>query len=108
MTPLNQARTELRLAVLQAEGRAHGWAELPTAQECGYDVYAARAEDHRVAVLGDVADALDRIDPGLGSRLMQALYPELALGEDPEWQGLLAHWVVKFGPPAEPGQAVPA
>ncbi|MBX3634733.1 MAG: hypothetical protein KF683_05000 [Rubrivivax sp.] len=33
-------------------------------------------EDHRVEVLGDVADALECLLPGAGRRLMQIVYPE--------------------------------
>lgn len=32
-------------------------------------------EDHRTAVLGELLDAFDRAEPGLGTRLMLAMYP---------------------------------
>lgn len=78
MTPLNAALTELRLAIERAEVRAEVYAEAPT----GHATFdsAGWLSDHRVEVAGDMADALDRIAPGMGQRFMQALYPELDLG----------------------------
>lgn len=102
MNPLNHAQTELRLAVERAEQRAVAWVDSPNEHECCRVQYDGRLVDHRTEVAGDMADALDKVDPGLGARFMQALYPELPLGEDPEWQALLAHMDVKFGRPREP------
>ena len=39
----------------------------------------ARLEDHRTDVLGELLDAIDRIDPGLGTRLLHAMYPRARL-----------------------------
>lgn len=36
-------------------------------------------DDHRTAVAGDLAEALDAFGAGLGMRFMQALHPELDL-----------------------------
>ncbi|MGK2899982.1 MAG: hypothetical protein ACSLE9_15080 [Burkholderiaceae bacterium] len=63
MTPLSIAATELRLVVQRAEQRA---ARLPA---------RADGEDFRTETLADLLDAIDRFDPGWGTRLMLAMYP---------------------------------
>lgn len=86
MTPVNAALAELLLAVRQAEQR--GVAVLLRAAADagpGQPLFAfGILEDHRVEVAGDLADAMDRIQPGLGGRLMQAMFPEsnLAISEE--------------------------
>jgi hypothetical protein len=79
MTNLSPTHTELAIAVAAAELRAADCkaqlAKLPPSQ------HQAHLHDHRTAVAGDLADALDRIEPQLGARLMQALYPEVNLAE---------------------------
>jgi hypothetical protein len=79
MTPVNKELAELLLAIGQAERR--GVATLLDAalktELGGPELRADVLEDHRVAVAGDLADALDNIQPGLGRRWMQAMYPEL-------------------------------
>lgn len=110
MNPLNHAQTELRLAIERAERRALAFADSPTEEECCPAQYAGRLADHRTEVAGDLADALDRIELGLGARFMQALYPELRLHEDPEWRALLAQQRPvdpSAGPPAAGGDAGP-
>lgn len=63
MTPLSEAATELRLVVQRAEDRA----DRKAPELCH--------EDLRTETLGDLMDAMDRIDMGLGTRLMLVLYP---------------------------------
>lgn len=63
MTPLSIAATELRLVVQRAEQRA---ARLPQ---------AANRDDFRTETIADILDAIDRFDPGWGTRLMLAMYP---------------------------------
>lgn len=91
MTPLTKAHTELRLAVQQAEQRADAFLEHTPAEEAATGkLDEARLSDHRVAVAGDLAHALDLVEPGLGARFMQALYVELDLGHSDEWDALVA------------------
>lgn len=79
MTGFSPTHTELAIAVAHAEVRAASCtkqlAQLPPSQ------HQAHLHDHRTAVAGDIADALDRIEPELGTRLMQAFYPEANLSE---------------------------
>lgn len=79
MTPVTPVVAELQLIVAHAERRAaevmHQLTLLPPS------THPAHLTDHRTAVAGDIADALDRIEPLLGSRWMQALYPEIRLAE---------------------------
>ncbi len=79
MTGLSPTHTELAISVAQAEVRAKECMaqlfKLPPSQR------QAHLHDHRTAVAGDIADALDRIEPHLGTRLMQAMYPEVNLSE---------------------------
>ena len=72
MTPLNAALTELHLAVQKCEART--LALKPVAELRPDDLH-----DHRTAVAGDMADALDALTPELGTRWMQAMYPEVNL-----------------------------
>lgn len=91
MTPLTQAHTELRLAVQRAEQRADAFLEQTPAEEAATGkLDPGRLNDHRVDVAGDVAHALDLVEPGLGARYMQALYVELELGHSDEWDALVA------------------
>lgn len=73
MSPFSQAHAEAAQAVAQAVARAH------TLQLRA--ITPADLEDHRTAALGDMAEALNRVEPGLGDTWMQALYPELNLAE---------------------------
>lgn len=79
MSPLTQAQTELAVTVTQAEKRAH----LVRAQLVAVppSTHQAHLHDHRTAVAGDMADSLNRVQPGLGDRWMQAMYPEVDLAE---------------------------
>jgi hypothetical protein len=79
MTSLTPTHAELAIAVAQAEVRAAEVklqleGQLPSRRQ-------AHLHDHRTAVAGDIADALDRIEPQLGTRWMQAMYPEVNLAE---------------------------
>jgi hypothetical protein len=83
MTPITPAIAELLLAMHTAKRRACDFA-LHCAQRYGSDPCSdfwpeGELSDHRVAVAGDLAEALDKIHPGMGTDLMQALYPELDL-----------------------------
>ncbi len=64
--PVSEAVVELRLVAQQAAASLAALGPEPT---------PAALEDHRTAVMGDLFDALDRADLGLGTRLMLALYP---------------------------------
>lgn len=67
MTPFPEAVTELRLVVdgvaVQARRLAH-----PSFSDM---------QDLRTEALGALMDAMDRADPGLGTRLQLLLYPRL-------------------------------
>jgi hypothetical protein len=82
MSPLTTAHAELQIAVARAMARADTvrgrLSALPPS------THPAELHDHRTAVAGDMADALDRIEPGLGTRWMQAAYPEVNLIEVPQ------------------------
>lgn len=75
MTSLDAQRTELHLAVEAAERKAHVMRRRIASQVPPVD--ADDKHDHHVDVIGDMADALDRIEPGLGTRWVQAVYAEL-------------------------------
>ena len=63
MSPLPEAVTELRLVVDRA---ANGIATLRRGQS---------VEDFRTETIADLLDAMDRIDPYLGTKLMLVIYP---------------------------------
>lgn len=83
MTPLSIAHTELHLFVQQVEEMQHAQ-RLLDRQHCatGLPVDASRWEDHRAAATGALWDTLDRVEPGLGLRLMRALYDHFEPGDD--------------------------
>lgn len=64
MTPLTEAMTELRLVVARAEQN-----------RAANDASFATFEDKRIKTMADLFDALDRVETGLGTRLMLAMYP---------------------------------
>lgn len=66
MLPLTEAVIEVRIVAHNAE---RALANLGTSPKHG------DLEDHRTAALCELLDAFDRLDPGLGTRLMLALYP---------------------------------
>lgn len=81
MSPITTAHAELQIATTRALQRAE---EVKGRLSClPPSTHPAELHDHRTAVAGDMADALDRIEPGLGTRWMQALYPEVKLCEVP-------------------------
>lgn len=91
MTPLTKAHTELRLAVACAERRANALLAALPPEEAGLgQIDPDRLADHRTEVAGDLAHALDLVEPGLGARWMQALYVELDLGHSDEWDALVS------------------
>lgn len=59
--------TELRLLVQRAEQSLRLYALADASHE--------DMEDHRTGVLADLLDVLDGVEPGLGTRLMHAMYP---------------------------------
>ena len=69
MAPLSAAVTELRLVVGRAEARAvgHPGFRINERPVC--------AEDLRTETVADLLDAMDRIEPGLGTRLQLVMYP---------------------------------
>jgi hypothetical protein len=73
MTPFTDPVLELRLVAHKAEA---AMAAVLAGSATHLDL-----EDHRTAVLGELLDAVDRIDPGLGNRLLHALYPVLRTAE---------------------------
>ena len=78
MTPIHQAIAELRLVVGQAERRAIG-ARAEVLGSQGPDAARHALEDLHAAIHGDLCDALDRIDSGLGTKLFTALHGDVAL-----------------------------
>ncbi|MEY2689205.1 MAG: hypothetical protein RL375_3403 [Pseudomonadota bacterium] len=82
MSPLTTAHAELLLAVKKADERA-AQARAQLQRTFSPAAQAAELHDHRVAATGDMATALDLIEPGLGERWMQAMYPEVQLSEVP-------------------------
>jgi hypothetical protein len=79
MNPHGHAITELALATATGERRAaQVRQQLATTP---LESHAMQLHDHRTAVAGDLADALDRLEPNLGTRWMQAMYPEVQLSE---------------------------
>lgn len=69
MSPFTDAVTELRLVAHKAEAAV---AAVLQGRATHMDL-----EDHRTAVLGELLDAVDHIEPGLGDRLLKAMYPGL-------------------------------
>lgn len=104
MTPLTQAHMELRLAVARAEQRADTFLDRTPAAEAATGKWdPSRLNDHRVDVSGDLAHALNLVEPGLGARYMQALYVELDMGHSDEMAAALG----VPGALAQPAQAAP-
>ena len=68
MQPYTDPVLELRLVVMEAEARAASL--LPA------NATHPQMEDHRTELIGELLEALDRIDRGLGTRLMLAMYPK--------------------------------
>jgi hypothetical protein len=83
MSPITAAHADLLLAVTEAEARAARLlANQPGLREQRPPYTRAQADaisDHRTEAAGDMAAALDRIQPGLGERWMQAMFPEVGL-----------------------------
>lgn len=67
MQPYTDPVLELRLVVQKAEAKAAALPEQPS---------HGQFEDHRTEVIGELLEALDRIDRSLGTRLMLAMYPK--------------------------------
>ncbi len=65
MPPLEHL-VELRVAVKRAERRQ---------AESAAGHITVSPEDLRTQAIGELLDAIDRIDPGLGTRLLLAMYP---------------------------------
>jgi hypothetical protein len=73
MSPPTPAQTELRLAIANAE---------KLSAKARQRLAEGAREDHTLSdlatdVTGHLADALNNIDPGLGSRLMVLMHPHL-------------------------------
>lgn len=64
MSPLTEAVAELRLVV------AHAESSKPAAGASHHQL-----EDFRADTIGNLVEALDRVDTGLGTRLLLAMYP---------------------------------
>ena len=70
MNPVSESVIELRLVVERAEHRAAGTPAFDHSKPL------ASLEDLRTETVADLMDAMDRLDTGLGTRLMLALYPQ--------------------------------
>ncbi|GAB1387835.1 hypothetical protein MASR1M6_00150 [Rubrivivax sp.] len=81
MSPLTEVQTELQIAVSRAETRASDLTARLGRRPRGMQD-AGDLLDHRAAVTGDIADALDRVQPGLGVQWFRALYPEVEFEAD--------------------------
>lgn len=68
MTPLSAAHTELALCITHIEKRHEALRAKGLREHLAW-------EDHRTEAIGDLWEAMDRIDAGLGTRLFLALYP---------------------------------
>lgn len=79
MNPNSQLATELLLVVEAAEHKA---AQLRVRADA-HHVPVGVLSDHRVEVLGELLDALNRVHPGLGERLQAAMYPLTPNEESP-------------------------
>lgn len=77
MIARSPAHASLQLMVQKAERRAA--VVLHQLETSRPSTHQAHLQDHRTAVAGDLADEMDLIEPGLGTRLMQAMYPEINL-----------------------------
>jgi hypothetical protein len=73
MKPYTEAAAELRLLVQRTEERLASAAREPA--RLAPDSAHHQAEDLRTEAIGELFDTLDRIDCGLGTRLMLAMYP---------------------------------
>jgi hypothetical protein len=79
MSPMTSAQAELALTIARAEQRARQVLHQLTCVPAS--THQAHLHDHPTAVAGDMADALNRLEPGMGDRWMQAMYPEVNLSE---------------------------
>ena len=70
MTPFSPAHTELALLVAKLEDQARQLEH----EQAGW----MRWSDHRTNAVGQLWETFDRIEPGLGLRLVHALYPGVA------------------------------
>lgn len=72
MSPLTFATTELRLVLHHAGTRS---LQMLISHAEGRPASHSALEDHRTQTVGELLDAIDRIDPGLGAALMKVMYP---------------------------------
>jgi hypothetical protein len=72
MTPHAILISELKLVLANAEASA---AVFRAAHKPGTPFPLLDLEDHRAAVLGQLLDAIDIAEPGLGTALQRAMYP---------------------------------
>jgi hypothetical protein len=84
MTPIHHHIADLHLLVIQAEERARE--ALAVSARLKTECAPAHRFDHVIsdlhaAIHGDICDALDRIEPMLGTRLFQALHGDVELTE---------------------------
>jgi hypothetical protein len=92
MNPTPNAVAELQLALKCAEARMDRYTSRnPTGLPVRGSTHADNLNDHRTEVAGDFAEALDHIDPGLGERFMQAMFPELPIGLAEDFAVVLDH-----------------
>lgn len=79
MTPVHPNVTELQLVVIQAEARASEARQQVMGATESRNPQAARnaLDDLHAAIHGDLCDALDRIETGLGMRLFTALHGDV-------------------------------
>lgn len=72
MNPRNHAQEELATCALRCLQRGTG---LLAARMAGMPISAGDLEDHRTEVIGELLDALNRAQPGLGDTFQAAMYP---------------------------------
>lgn len=81
MNPHSHLATEVLLVLDKAEALA---ATLQQRKAAGEVINPLSLEDHRTEVLGELFDAIERVHPGVATRLQAAMYPFSPVEEDAE------------------------
>lgn len=72
MNPRTHATEELAACALRCLQRSTG---LLAGHMAGVPISASDLKDHRTEVIGELLDALNRAQPGLGDTFLAAMYP---------------------------------
>lgn len=72
MNPRTHAQEELATCALRCLQRSTG---LLAGHMAGVSISAGDLEDHRTEVIGELLEALNRVQPGLGDTFQAAMYP---------------------------------